>query len=213
MISPERLDLMQRGWQRLVAPFGGDPATVYAPFDALVTAYQEPHRQYHTLEHVAEVLRVVPRLLPTDIDSRPVLLAAWFHDAVYNPRAADNEARSADLAEKLLPGVGVPTDVAGEVRRLVMATAHAGVAPPDPAAVALIDSDLAILGASPVRYRRYAAAIRAEYAHVPDADYRVGRARVLQRFLDRPAIYRHPLMRAEGEAAARANMAAELAGL
>lgn len=213
MISPERLDLMQRGWHRLAASFGGDPATVYAPFDALVTAYQEPHRHYHTLEHIADVLRVVPRLLPADADPRPTLLAVWFHDAVYDPRVADNEARSADLAGQLLPGVGVPADVVGEVRRLVLATAHADDAPDDPAFIALVDADLAILGASPVRYQRYAAAIRAEYLHVPDADYRAGRARVLLRFLDRPAIYRHPLMRAEGEAAARANMAAEVAGL
>ena len=90
---------------------------------------------------------------------------------------------------------------------------HAPAGPADPAAVALLDADLAVLGAAPAVYQRYAADIRREYAHVPDAAYRAGRARVLQAFLGRDAIYRHPVTHAEGEAAARANLAAELAGL
>ena len=70
----------------------------------------------------------------------------------------------------------------------------------------LLDADLAILGASEDRYARYARDIRAEYAWVPDADYRAGRSRVLQHFLALPRIYFTDVMFEEGEQRARANL-------
>ncbi|HVL11359.1 MAG TPA: hypothetical protein VM529_02255, partial [Gemmata sp.] len=94
MISPERLDAMQGQWVRLLAPFGVAPAAAYPPFDALVAAYSAPGRHHHTLEHLAEMFRVAGRLAPQTDDPAAVQLAIWFHDAVYDPRAKDNEARS-----------------------------------------------------------------------------------------------------------------------
>ena len=213
MISPERLDALQRQWIRLIGPFGAASDTVYRPFDALVEAYSAPGRHYHTLAHIGDVLRVAGRLAPATTDPAAILLAAWFHDAVYDPRGIDNEARSAAFAADWLPVVGVPTEITTIVRQLILATNHAPGGPTDAAAIALIDADLAIFGAVPAIYKRYADAIREEYAFVPEAAYRVGRARVLQGFLDRPTIYRHPIMVAEGEAAARTNLTAELARL
>jgi predicted metal-dependent HD superfamily phosphohydrolase len=215
MLSPERLDALQRDWVRLLGDYGVTPADAYPVFDRLVAAHSEPHRHYHTLEHLAEVFRVVGRLAAHAEDIRAVRLAVWFHDAVYDPRAADSEARSADLAVVLLTGLGVPADTVAKVERLVNATAHlVSAAPPtDPDAVVLLDADLAILGASEDRYRRYAADVRREYAFVPDADYRAGRAAVLRAFLARPRIFRLPVMFEEGEHRARANLGAELADL
>jgi predicted metal-dependent HD superfamily phosphohydrolase len=206
MISPERVEALQGQWVRLVARWGVTPAAAYPVFDRLVAAHAEPHRHYHTLEHVAEVLRVAGRLGA----SPAVLLAVWFHDAVYDPRAADNEERSATLAAELLGGLGVPA--VERVADLIRATTHAA-GPADAETAVLLDADLAILGAAEVRYRRYAADIRREYAHVPDDAYRHGRAAVLRAFLARERIYRTEVMFAEGEAAARRNLADELAGL
>jgi predicted metal-dependent HD superfamily phosphohydrolase len=210
MVSPERLDGLQRQWVGLLDSFGVPPADAYPVFDRLVDAYSEPHRHYHTLEHVGEVLRVAGRLGA----SPAVRLAAWFHDAVYNPRAADNEGRSAELLREWLGPLGLPAALLDRAAELVRATDHrADTTPPDGETLALLDADLAILGAAEARYRRYAADVRREYAHVPDADYRRGRAAVLSRFLARQTIFLHPLMRAEGEAAARRNMRSELADL
>jgi predicted metal-dependent HD superfamily phosphohydrolase len=208
MVSPERLDALQARWVRLLAVWGVTPADAYPVFDRLAAAYSEPHRHYHTLEHLAEVFRVVGRLGATPA----VELAVWFHDAVSDPRASDNEARSADLVAEWLTPLGVPTAVSERVAELVRATAHLTADPtrPDPEVLALRDADLAILGASEARYRRYATDIRREYAHVSDDDYRRGRAAVLRGFLGRAAIFHHPLMLAEGEAAARQNLLAEL---
>jgi predicted metal-dependent HD superfamily phosphohydrolase len=52
-----------------------------------------------------------------------------------------------------------------------------------------VDLDAGILGAPPDDYRRYAAAIRAEYAFVPDDLYAVGRGRFLEAMLARPRIF------------------------
>jgi predicted metal-dependent HD superfamily phosphohydrolase len=213
MISPERLDLMQRGWVNLLAPFGVTPAAAYPAFDTLVEAYSEPHRHYHTLEHVGEVLRVVGRLSAglSLADVSALQLAVWYHDAVYDPKAKDNEQRSADFAEmQLLPLINNGT-IRKRVMTLVESTAHF-----DPRNYSgsdfdtLHDADLAILGASEVRYARYAADIRKEYAWVPEADYRAGRRKVLESFLGRERIYRTEVMFAEGEEAARRNMRGEL---
>ncbi len=203
MVSPERLDGLQRGFARLMEGYGVEPARAYPVFDRLVAAYEEPHRHYHTLEHVAEVLRVVGRLGGTSA----VTLAVWFHDAVYDPRATDNEERSANLAAAELTALGIDAATVEKVSGLVRATAHLTGDPRAGAQIRiLLDADLAILGAAPTRYERYAADIRKEYAHVPDADFARGRLAILRRFLDRPAIYFDDRM---DEAAARENLTAE----
>jgi len=206
VISPEKLDALQRSWVNLLAPFGVTPAAAYPPFDRLVEAYSEPHRHYHTLEHVGEVLRVTGRLK----GGPAVPLAVWYHDAIYDPKAKDNEAKSAEFAEQELNELKLPADVTTRVADLVRSTAHFDT----PAFTghdfdALHDADLAILGAAEPRYARYAADVRKEYAWVSDADYRTGRTKVLEAFLARERIYRTPLMFAEGEEAARRNLRAE----
>jgi predicted metal-dependent HD superfamily phosphohydrolase len=203
---------MQANWVKLLGNFGIEPAAAYPPFDALVAAYSAPERHYHNLEHLGEMFRVVGRLAAHTDDPLAVQLAIWFHDVVYDPRAKDNEAHSAALAAEMLSPLGIPAATIDRVARLVNATAH--LAPAEPTAdrdtAVLLDADLAILGAAEERYRRYAADIRKEYAFVPDADYRKGRAAVLRLFLARPRIFVNQLLFEEGEARARANLAAEL---
>jgi len=209
MISPERLSAMQGQWVRLLGGFGVPVADAYAPFDRLVAAYSEPHRHYHTLEHLGEMFRVVGRLPVADLPA--VQLAVWYHDAVCDPKATDNEERSADWAESDLKAWGVPQWAA--VRALILATKHTAESPDAPDIAAFLDADLAILGAAEVRYQRYAADIRREYEWVPDDQYRAGRRAVLEGFLNRERIYRTAVMSEEGEESARRNLTAELAGL
>lgn len=144
-------------------------------------------------------------------DPRAVELAAWFHDAVYDPQAAPgaSEAASAQLAVAALGD----DPVAPEVGRLVVLTAGHDVEPGDGNGAVLADADLAILGSPPERYDRYAADVRAEYAHLDDATWRAGRSAVLRSFLGRDRIYRTDRFHARFNAVARANLARELAAL
>ena len=214
MTTPEQIDRLQTSFVNLLfGRFGVAPADAYPVFDRLAAAYQEPGRYYHNLDHVAEVLKVVGRLGDLAANLPAVQLAAWFHDAVYDSRARDNEERSAELAAEVLRPLSVPEPTVSAVQTLIRATAHAGAEPADADAAVLLDADLSILGASEARYARYAEDVRREYAWVDEAAYRAGRARVLEGFLRRPRIYHTERMHAAGEEAARHNLRTEIAAL
>ncbi|HLS72644.1 MAG TPA: DUF4031 domain-containing protein [Actinomycetaceae bacterium] len=177
----------------------------------LLTRWSEPHRRYHDLSHLSDVLGRLDLLADGGEQvGRAVHLAAWFHDAVY---AGDSpEEDSAELATRTLDGVLAAPEVA-EVARLVRLTARHDPAPGDQAGQVLCDADLGILGADPQAYRSYTEQVRAEYRHVPEPDFRRGRAAILRRLLSHPRLFRTPTGRARWEAPARANLAAELARL
>ena len=177
----------------------------------LLGRYGEPHRRYHGVAHVAAVVRQVEELATQVALDRPeaVLFAAWFHDAVYDPRAADNERRSADLAREALAARGADGALTARVEDLILATAtHVPDTEGDLEAEVLLDADLAILAAPAAEYDRYAAAIREEYAFVPEDAFRAGRRRVLESLLAEP-LFRTQPMRAL-EQAARDNVSREL---
>lgn len=188
----------------------GDDALVAAG-EALLDRWREPQRHYHTVDHLSAMLSIVDAEGGADT----VRLATWFHDAVYDPRSAGdaNERESAALARAELGGLGVPAAVAVEVERLVLLTAGHAVAAGDTDGALLCDADLAVLARPPAEYDAYAAAVRREYAHVPDELFRAGRAAVLRSLLDLPALYRRPALAARWEAAARANLERELGGV
>lgn len=192
-----------------------DPAGVDRAGQRLLAGWREPHRHYHTVDHLTAVLDVVDG--HAAVARRPdlVRLAAWGHDAVYDPRAGGdaNERASAALVGTLLADAGLPAGTVAEVRRLVLLTAGHTVADDDPDGALLCDADLAVLAGPPPVYDRYAAAVRREYAHVPDPAFRAGRAAVLRSLLTLPALYRLPTLRSRWEAAARTNLSRELTTL
>ena len=214
-MSPADADEMKWAGVRVIESYRVAAADAAPVMDVLLAAYQSADRHYHNLEHLDEMFRVAGRLAGITDDLRAVQLAIWFHDAVYDSRAKDNEARSADLAVKLLGPIGVPRSELEKLVRLIDATAHrANALPPvDRETTLLVDADLAILGAAPERYREYAAAIRAEYDWVPEESYRTGRAAVLEQFLARPRIFWTDALHDECDEPARANLRTELASL
>ena len=211
MSSPDVLDPLRKGWDRLLERYRVALIDAAPVFDLLIAAYTAPERHYHNIEHLAEMFRAAARLATITDDPSTVQLAIWFHDAVYDTRAKDNEARSADLAVCLLGPIGVPRSELERVSQLIAATAHLAQAQPpgDRETAILLDADLAILSSAEDRYDRYAAAIRQEYSWVPDADYRAGRGAVLDHFLARPRIYWTEVGFQDWEDRARANLRAE----
>jgi predicted metal-dependent HD superfamily phosphohydrolase len=204
---------LNREWRTDIEPWGAPVSEMDAVFDELANRYLEPHRHYHDLAHVASVRRFAESAISEAADPAAVRLAVWYHDVVYDPRATDNEARSAELAITHLDRLGVPRRVSLESARLIELTAHHRTGAHDANGSVVLDADLAILASSPDRYDRYVAGVRAEYSHVNDAAFDRGRYDVVQGFLGRRAIYRTPTFRTDREARARANLQRELDNL
>jgi predicted metal-dependent HD superfamily phosphohydrolase len=194
-------------WTRLT----GDDADVVVR--DLLARYSEPHRHYHTTGHLLAVLDLIDELSVYAEDADAVRLAAWFHDAVYDPARGDNEERSARLAERALNESGLPQEYIEETARLVRETVLHAPAEGDRNAAVLCDADLAILGADKTVYEQYAAAVRQEYHFVPEEAFRTARAAILRDLLELPTLFHTPLGVQRYEERARANVRAELSRL
>jgi predicted metal-dependent HD superfamily phosphohydrolase len=200
---PAEEALLVRSWQRAWATLGLNVPE--GLMQRLLQAWAEPQRHYHTTQHLIECLALLEPELHSTQHPGEVELALWFHDAVYDPKAKDNEARSADWACQALAQAGAGEAVQQRVRALIMATCH-DAEPVDPDARLLVDIDLAILGAEPARFAEYDAQVRAEYRWVPGWLYRRKRQQVLAGFLARPVIYGTARFQERFERAARENL-------
>jgi predicted metal-dependent HD superfamily phosphohydrolase len=178
----------------------------------LASRYSEPHRHYHTLQHLTECFERLDELRGHAANPAEVEVAMWYHDAVYDTHRGDNEQQSAELARQTALDLGISGASAQRIHDLVMSTRHA-VEPVGADAEALVDTDLSILGAGPARFDEYERQVRLEYAWVPEAMFRERRADILRRFLDRPHIFSTAVFRERYEPAARANLRRSLEAL
>lgn len=177
-------------------------------------AYAQLHHHYHDERHINECLGELDWIVNLREQERRILRwAILWHDAVYEPGHRDNERRSAKLAQAELSRCGVAPAHVEEVVRLIRLTEKHRVDPGDRLGALMVSIDLSILGADPDRYRAYVADVRLEYSHVPEKLWRMGRALVLERLLEKEALFPDPDFRDRLEAQARNNMAAEIATL
>ena len=198
----------QDRWLALLQSAGASGAAS-SWYERLATAYAEPQRHYHNHRHIAECLEEFDQARHLARQPIAVELALWFHDAVYEPKAGDNEERSAALAKASLNECGIGAPVVDTVSRLILATKNHD-AGPDPDAGLTIDVDLSILGRDEKRFFEYEAQIRREFAWVILEVFRSKRAEILQRFLDRERIFATDWFRKKYEQAARRNLAASI---
>ena len=195
-MNRDRWHLLMKHWS---APQHDD---VYAQLES---AYSEPHRHYHTSQHIADCLDQLD--IAGDLPTAPeeVELALWFHDAIYRPTSSKNELRSAEWAQRFLRSIGADEIKSQRVFDYIMATQHGmGTLSGDMAVV--VDIDLSILGCDASEYDVYERAIREEYKWVPGPIYRKKRVEILESFLERPAIYETRHFRETYEASARENL-------
>ncbi|MFD2797292.1 DUF4031 domain-containing protein [Promicromonospora vindobonensis] len=197
-----------------------DPGLARKAGEELVDRWREPHRVYHTTLHLAAALDALDSIAAeSQVHERTVwraCLALWFHDAVHDGVARQDEERSAALVTELLgplAGTGVSSEDVDEIARLVLVTADHDPAPDDVVGGLVSDADLAVLGGSPVVYTRYTRQVRAEYCDVPDLLFRSGRSQVLRTLLAGGPLFRTAAGSARWQAAADANLRAELAQL
>jgi predicted metal-dependent HD superfamily phosphohydrolase len=174
-------------------------------WDDLQKAYQQPHRKYHTFQHINESLQLFDHYHHLAEQPLAVEFALWFHDTVYQPQESDNEQQSAIWATNILKQGQVSTILTQQIYDLIMATAHQQPAKTNDEKL-LVDIDLAILAASPTRFAEYQQQIRAEYAWVAEAVYQQKRGEILTRLYNDGNIYHHPEIKAALETAARINL-------
>ena len=200
-------------WERWVALWRelGKPAS-RAVFNELLAHYAEPRRAYHTIEHVRDCLAQLDAVQHLSKRPAELELAIWFHDAVYDTHRSDNEECSAQWACQHILEQGLPEDVAARVRDLILATKHDALFS-DPEVALLVDIDLASLGCPVDEFDRQEPRIRQEYDWVPETAFREGRAKILQRFLERDSIYQTDYFRERYEHQARLNLERSLASL
>jgi predicted metal-dependent HD superfamily phosphohydrolase len=179
--------------------------------DELLARYAEPQRAYHTARHLDECFRRFARVLDRTASPGEVAVALFYHDAVYDPRASDNEVRSAELAANVLRAQGIAPEVIDRIGSLIMATRHD--APPSTTdAALLVDIDLGILAAPAERFDEYEREVRLEYGFVPGIIFRHKRREILRGFLARERIYSSGAFD-EDEARARENLGRSVARL
>lgn len=198
------LDRWQTVWQQVGASNG---ESIY---QQLVACYAEPHRSYHTIQHLNECFMHLENLRSQAEHPDEVELALWFHDAIYDTTKKDNEQRSAQWARDSLLSAGVANEKAERVHELVMFTMHNAV-PVGRDAEVLVDIDLGILGAETARFDEYEIQVRQEYSWVPENLYQAARRKVLEEFTSREWIYSTPRFRSEYESRARENISRSLA--
>lgn len=211
--SPRRPEAMVRATWTAMSGASHDSL-----LEALLAHYGEASRRYHDPSHVAWVLQHCRQILEhlssderaaLDIDA--IELAVLCHDVVYDSTSSTNEADSAAFAVQCATAFGWSADRQQLAERLVLATA--AHRPADLAEAVVVDADLAILGANADDYDAYTRAVRAEYGHVSDEQWRVGRAAVLEHLLATDTLFTTAYMRSQREQQARHNLRRELASL
>jgi predicted metal-dependent HD superfamily phosphohydrolase len=190
----------ERAWQSL-----GASSIAPEAWQAVHAAYSEPHRSYHTLEHISECLRWLDRCKGLAEYPDEIEIAIWYHDIVYRPTRSDNETESALVATSALALANIESAVIQRIEQMILATSSHHAVMGDTAL--LVDIDLSILGTADECFLRFEQQVRQEYAFVSESRYALGRARVLRTFLERTCIYSTPPIALELEARARINLA------
>jgi len=181
--------------------------------DGILAQYSTPARHYHNLEHIAEMTVLLDEYRNATGNWDDLLWATLYHDIIYDAQRSDNEEKSAERCAVDLTNLGMaPAQIAGIVQ-LILATRKHQLNSESAALKFFLDADLAILGGETPRYKRYAADVRKEYAHVAEADYRAGRSAVLKKFLERDRLYFTDALRERFEDQARHNLSLEIASL
>lgn len=191
-------------WQSVWRQLGASHADEEL-YHQLVACYSEPHRKYHTIQHLNECFMHFENVRSLADHPEEIELALWFHDAIYDTTKKDNEQRSAEWARDSLLAAGVSSEQADRIHELIMATMHNAV-PVGRDAEVLVDIDLGILGAEVTRFDEYEIQVCEEYSWVPEALYLAARRKVLEGFLSREWIYSTAPFRSQYEARARDNI-------
>lgn len=157
----------------------------------LLRQWTRPNRAYHSLQnHLIPLLEQIAALKLCAYEEELLSLAAWWHDAVYEPGQSDNEEQSA--AEFMIRWPG-DFDSARRVRDIILASKR-HLPTGDSLADAFLRLDLApLLSSAQPEMRRYEELIRAEFMPLAGREaYLAGRIAFLRRMLEHPLVGPRP---------------------
>lgn len=196
-------------WTRDMTALGVAPEAARPVFEEIHRQHASAERHYHGLSHLRALFGLLQTHSPQPAGSA-VRLAVWWHDVIYDPLSAHNEAESARLARAHLSQLGVDSTVIERVCALIEATRNHFAAPSFGADDVFLDADIAILGAPDEVYANYTRQIRAEYQQIPDPIFAAGRKHFLETATQWPRIFKTDAYEAAFGDQARANLAREL---
>lgn len=200
-------------WHSLCNRLQVSPEEAQETWQELQQRYSEPHRHYHTLEHLAHCLTEFSTAKHLAEDPDLVRLAIYFHDSVYDVQRTDNERQSAQLAVEFGKRNGF--DAVARLGLLVMIEATTYQARPEYGDAKLLwDVDLSSLAVPRDEFCENTRKIREEYRSVvpDDAMFMQGRRAFFARFLDNitakrwPSIYCTDFFRERYEEKAKENV-------
>lgn len=212
---PDSMELQQMEaiWNACCANYTGSQDVIAISFDEIRRRYTGTARHYHNLQHIGQMLQLATQHRDQLQDWDNVVFAIFYHDVVYNVFRKDNEARSADMADKRLATLCVTADRIQVVRELIKAT-HKHEVPANASYASdlnwFLDFDMSILGTPWEQYEVYARQVRKEYRLYPDLMYNPGRRSFLQHTLQAAHIFHTPYFSQQYTDTARANMQREL---
>lgn len=210
MLTQTQANTLHNYWQQLLQPYTDNQALVEDGYQMITVRYREPHRHYHTLQHLENLLQLQQTYSDRITDNETVSFAIYFHDIVYDVKQPDNEEQSALAAHAFLQQTSYPAERIAQVMAFIRATkTHLNISNNTDLDY-FLDFDLSILGTPSGEYLTYTKQIRDEYHMYPDAQFYSGREKVLMHFLALPAIYKTAVFREEREAIARENLGEEL---
>lgn len=189
-------------WNRCLVD--GAVAEAVPVYGDLVRRYSEPHRRYHTCGHISHCLQQLDLATGLMDDPDAVEMGLWFHDAVYDPCASDNELKSAELFADLVDG-HFKLAFRRSVYDLILVTMH----PEHPKRLDeqfIVDIDLSSFGLPWEVFKRDSDAVRAEKAHLPDKKFFSGQIKFLRSLLERPTFFFTDFFQARYESTARSNI-------
>lgn len=205
-------------WRRLGVKSPDDDLWILRHFYRLMERYGEPHRAYHTLDHIEHCLDklLLARTEAQNLDS--VELAIWFHDVVYHTHkhpkdAPSNEALSAAYARDVIRKARLNEDLQDLVDALVMVTLHRPGGAKTQDEMLLADIDWSPLGWNWEQFVENGKQIRHEYGQYSDADFKAGRLSALQWMRNRDSQFYLPRFKHKYEEAAKRNIERAIAEL
>lgn len=229
---------LEERWRALVVVgLGLEAPTAALWWGRICARYGEPHRAYHTLQHLHSMFLLHDELCDELHDPMVVALAVFFHDVIYEPTAGDNEEQSAEMFREFAAEVAAEATGGGAARgndkrgglsaaraqnvcdMILLTKKHTTAAHLDTGTYGaldehyMLDFDMAVLGCDWAQYQQYGRKIRAEYRHIPWTLYQRGRPAVLQGFLDTANIFATRPLRKRLEVRARSNLQREIVEL
>lgn len=209
-----KIIVIQHGWHGLWYRIGAQARNAWQVyFGVIIVHYAEPHRYYHNFSHPMQMFGEFKEVRHLCVNPDAVEMNLWTHDLIYQIGAKDNEERSAEMTESILIQARLPEDFSagfiGETKRLILLSKDHLADSGDNDGSLSVDLDLSILGQEPNVFDLYERNIWKEYVwagRMREKDFVLGRAEVLEKFLDRKQIYATTYFHKKYEKQAQANL-------